>query len=64
MDEFGQRLNDPISPFNEGAHLNLICEAEGGMFVTTKKNFKKIQKKVSTTIIVIVIVIIIILLYY
>nr|XP_046911840.1 uncharacterized protein LOC124492875 [Dermatophagoides farinae] len=30
MDEFGQRLNDPISPFNEGAHLNLICEAEGG----------------------------------
>lgn len=45
MDEFGQRLNDPISPFNEGAHLNLICEAEGGMFVTTKKKFKKIQKK-------------------
>nr|XP_027202323.1 uncharacterized protein LOC113796284 [Dermatophagoides pteronyssinus] len=30
MDEFGQRLNDPITPFNEGAHLNLICEAEGG----------------------------------
>ena len=32
MDEFGQRLNDPITPFNEGAHLNLICEAEGGKY--------------------------------
>ncbi|KAI2803114.1 hypothetical protein BLOT_007237 [Blomia tropicalis] len=30
MDEFGQRLNDPVGPFNEGSHLNLICEAEGG----------------------------------
>lgn len=32
MDEFGQRLNDPVGPFNEGSHLNLICEAEGGKF--------------------------------
>lgn len=30
MDEFGQRLSDPVGPFNQGAHLNLICEAEGG----------------------------------
>ncbi|KAH9402151.1 hypothetical protein TYRP_016204, partial [Tyrophagus putrescentiae] len=29
MDEFGQRLSDPVGPFNEAAHLNLICEAEG-----------------------------------
>ena len=32
MDEFGQRLSDPVGPFNEAAHLNLICEAEGGKF--------------------------------
>lgn len=30
MDEFGQQLKDPVGPFNEGSHLNLICEAEGG----------------------------------
>ena len=30
MDEFGQRLRDPVGPFNEGAHLTVICEAEGG----------------------------------
>ncbi|XP_053201248.1 synaptogenesis protein syg-2-like [Panonychus citri] len=30
MDEFGQRLRDLVGPFNEGAHMTLICEAEGG----------------------------------
>ncbi|XP_054168954.1 uncharacterized protein LOC128966165 [Oppia nitens] len=30
MDEYGQRLRDPVGPFNEGAHLTIICEAEGG----------------------------------
>ncbi|CAG2175405.1 unnamed protein product [Oppiella nova] len=30
MDEYGQRLRDPVGPFNEGAHLTVICEAEGG----------------------------------
>jgi len=30
MDEFGQRLADPVGPFNEDSHLTLICEAEGG----------------------------------
>uniref|UniRef100_T1KG53 Ig-like domain-containing protein n=1 Tax=Tetranychus urticae TaxID=32264 RepID=T1KG53_TETUR len=30
MDEFGQRLRDLVGPYNEGAHLTLYCEAEGG----------------------------------
>ena len=30
MDEYGQRLRDTVGPFNEGAHLSLACEAEGG----------------------------------
>ena len=32
MDEYGQRLRDPVGPFNEGAHLTVICEAEGGQY--------------------------------
>ena len=32
MDEYGQRLRDPVGPFNEGAHLTVICESEGGQF--------------------------------
>ena len=35
MDEFGQRLSDPVGPFNEDSHLTLICEAEGGKFRET-----------------------------
>ncbi len=31
MDEYGQRLRDPVGPYNEGAHLTVICEAEGGI---------------------------------
>lgn len=30
MDEYGQRLRDVVGPYNEGAHLSVICEAEGG----------------------------------
>ncbi|KAI1278459.1 Nephrin [Halotydeus destructor] len=30
MDEYGQRLRDTVGPYNEGAHLTLVCEAEGG----------------------------------
>lgn len=30
MDEYGQRLKDTVGPYNEGAHLTLVCEAEGG----------------------------------
>lgn len=30
MDEYGQRLKDVVGPYNEGASLTLICEAEGG----------------------------------
>ena len=32
MDEYGQRLRDLIGPYNEGAHLTLICETEIGMY--------------------------------
>lgn len=32
MDEYGQRLRDTVGPYNEGAHLTLVCEAEGGEF--------------------------------
>lgn len=30
LDEFGQRLQHTAGPYNEGAHLTLICEAENG----------------------------------
>ena len=30
MDEYGQRLREIVGPYNEAAHLTLICEAEGG----------------------------------
>lgn len=29
-DEHGQRLQDVIGPFDEGTHLTLVCEVEGG----------------------------------
>ncbi|XP_054714539.1 nephrin-like [Uloborus diversus] len=31
MDEHGQRLRDIVGPYDEGSHVSLICEAEGGI---------------------------------
>lgn len=39
MDEYGQRLRDIVGPYNEGAHLTLFCEAEGGKKFTSSYSF-------------------------